>query len=80
MNTNLNESVIIDQSIIAAFFLHNWRADIFPSELTEEAWQEIAQIANSSLQNIGIDDVQVDRPYILETIWGMSEDEFLDNY
>jgi hypothetical protein len=78
MNTNLNESVIIDQSIIAAFFLHNWRADILPSELTEEAWQEIAQIANGNLKEIGIDDVQVDKPYILETIWGLSEEELLD--
>ncbi len=79
MTINLNESIIIDQSIIAAFFLHDWPADRFPSELTEEAWQKIAQIANNSLKTIGIDDVQVDRPYILETIWGLSEDEFLDD-
>jgi hypothetical protein len=79
MTNNLDESVIIDQSIIAAFFLHDWPADRFPSELTEEAWQQIAQIANNSLKKIGIDGVQVDKPYILETIWGLSEEEFLDD-
>lgn len=75
MNTNLDESVIIDQSIMAAFFIHDCPADRFPSELTEKAWQEIAQIANNSLKKIGIDGVQVDKPYILETIWGWSEDD-----
>jgi hypothetical protein len=75
MNNNLDVSVIIDQTIVSAIALHYCPSETFPSGLTEEDWTEIAQKANDNLKKIGIDGVQVDKPYILETIWGWSEDD-----